>query len=218
MLSFSLPLPYIFIAGSCSGFLTSFLTTPLHRVKVQLQTTTSYQYQQHTLRSTITCARKIFKQEGIRNGMYKGWNAQVLSETVGRGVYFGTYELIKRVHFHRCHMDNIVNNNVNISIPLYIRMLAGAISGIVGWTVVYPIDVLKNRIQAEKIGGSDGTSDLKHRQSMKNLYRIGSKLYQKHGIMIFYRGLSVMLVRAFPVSAIALPTYDLVHEQLETFL
>ena len=29
-----------------------------------LQTTTSYQYQQHTLRSTIICARNILKQEG----------------------------------------------------------------------------------------------------------------------------------------------------------
>ena len=231
LLSCSLPVSYIFIAGSCSGFLTSFLTTPLHRVKVQLQTTTSYQYQQHTLRSTITCAKNILQQEGLRNGMYKGWNAQVLSETIGRGVYFGTYEMIKRFHMNYYYYyineegnNNNNNNNNNRSmmrvdtattynnnnnIPLHIRMLSGAISGIVGWTIVYPIDVLKNRIQAEKIG------DGKNTQSLRNLYRLGSTLYHNHGITIFYRGLSVMLVRAFPVSAIALPTYDIVHEYLE---
>ena len=63
--------------------------------------------------------------------------------------------------------------------------------------------------------GQRHIGDGKNTQSVRNLYRLGSILYHNHGITIFYRGLSVMLVRAFPVSAIALPTYDIVHEYLE---
>ena len=212
LLSQNLQLYSIFLAGSCSGFFSSFLTTPLHRVKVQLQTTTSYQYQQHTVRSTVFCARRILRQEGLR-GMYKGWSAQALSETIGRGVYFGTYEAMKRLH----RGEDLVassshHGRQSHDAPLSIRMLCGAVSGIVGWTVVYPIDVLKNRIQAEKI-----SSEVHHR-TMGSLLRTGARLYRNHGASIFYRGLSVMLVRAFPVSAIALPTYDVVHGHLESTL
>ena len=213
LLSQNLQLYSIFLAGSCSGFFSSFLTTPLHRVKVQLQTTTSYQYQQHTVRSTVFCARRILRQEGLR-GMYKGWSAQALSETIGRGVYFGTYETMKRLHRGEDLIDSSSSHHGRQSYdaPLSIRMLSGAVSGIVGWTVVYPIDVLKNRIQAEKISSKG------HHRNMGSLLRTGAQLYRNHGASIFYRGLSVMLVRAFPVSAIALPTYDVVHEHLESVL
>ena len=213
LLSQNLQLYSVFLAGSCSGFFTSFLTTPLHRVKVQLQTTTSYKHQQHTVRSTIICARRILRQEGLR-GMYKGWSAQALSETIGRGVYFGTYEAMKRLHRGEDLAASSPPHHGRQShdAPLSLRMLSGAVSGIVGWTVVYPIDVLKNRIQAEKIS-SEGS----HR-SIGSLLRTGTQLYRNHGASIFYRGLSVMLVRAFPVSAIALPTYDVVHELLESAL
>ena len=37
-------------------------------------------------------------------------------------------------------------------------MFSGALSGIVGWTVIYPMDVIKNRMQAERIGvGIEGS-------------------------------------------------------------
>jgi hypothetical protein len=207
-----LPLPLVFLSGSVSGALTSVLTTPIHRVKVQLQTSNTVRGTNvdgtHTLKSAVECTKRIFLQEGLRKGMYKGWGAQALSETFGRGVYFGTYEGMKR-----WYVDSYGDEHMREfdSIPLGVRMFSGALSGIVGWTVIYPLDVIKNRMQAETVGvGAE-------RSKYRSIFQTARDLYANYGrnVKIFYRGLSVMLVRALPVSATALPVYDLVHKRLE---
>ena len=212
-----LPLPLVFLSGSISGACTSLLTTPIHRVKVQLQTTAhgAFARKGHTLKSAMACALQIFRQEGLHGGMYKGWRAQALSETVGRGVYFGTYETVKRLYMRSSenraqYRQKGRADQAGAAIdgcPLPVRMLAGALSGVVGWVVVYPVDVIKNRAQAEAIGvGPAG--------HYRSVFQTGRNLYHRYGLRIFYRGLSVMLVRAFPVSATALPVYDCVHDWL----
>ena len=45
--------------------------------------------------------------------------------------------------------------------------------------------------------------------------KVAQTLYLQGGLAAFYRGWSVMVVRALPVSSIALPTYDIVHHELE---
>jgi solute carrier family 25 (mitochondrial carnitine/acylcarnitine transporter), member 20/29 len=191
------PLVDTFLGGCFSGMVVSTLTSPLHRVKVQLQANNlNGRHAGHTVNAAISCGKSVLKHEGFF-GLYLGWRTQFLSETVGRGVYFGTYETCKRTFW-------LAEKEEQVNIPLYGRIISGAASGIVGWTVIYPIDVIKNRIQAQVIRNNVKLSWLE----------VGRSLYRDGGVLAFYRGWSVVMFRALPVSSIALPTYDLVHLEL----
>ena len=231
------PLIDTFLGGCFSGMVVSMLTSPLHRVKVQLQAGSgtingergaatgvgnrnrgniSGRGGGHTIRAAINCGKSILQHEGI-HGLYLGWRTQLLSETIGRGVYFGTYDTCKRLFWtnsiqNRPTIEGLglesfknINKRQEDQIPLYGRIISGAVSGVVGWTVIYPIDVVKNRIQAQVV--SSGTK--------AQWLKVAQVLYLQGGLAAFYRGWSVMVVRALPVSSIALPTYDIVHHELE---
>ena len=225
------PLLTIFLAGGYSGFAASVLTSPLHRVKVQLQARELPGRQGpstgHTVQSAVRCARAVLRFEGLR-GMYLGWRVQMLSESLGRGVYFGTYEMCKRVCWPNAaagearlgrrrqrrrqprptpplpsgNTDDITSTSV---IPLAGRVASGAASGLVGWTVIYPVDVVKNRIQAQAVGTGA-------KMPWSTVVR---RLWEADGPAAFFRGWSVMALRALPVSSIALPVYDLTHMWLQ---
>ena len=232
------PLIDTFLGGGFSGMVVSTLTSPLHRIKVQLQandprgTSTAPAAPGHTIRATINCATSVLRQEGIR-GLYLGWRTQLLSETIGRGVYFGTYETCKRTFWleettresgstsgredgrgggrggSRVGRGGVLlhtqQQEGEKTVPLYGRIVSGAISGVVGWTVIYPIDVIKNRLQAQVISPGAKSKWLE----------VATRLHRQGGLLAFYRGWSVMVFRALPVSSIALPTYDLVHLELK---
>jgi hypothetical protein len=212
------PLIDTFLGGSFSGMVVSTLTAPLHRVKVQLQAgVPAKSAGGHTISAAVQCARSVLKHEGVR-GLYLGWRTQLLSETLGRGVYFGTYDTCKRFFWkNSVHVEphKRYNNSSGTSvvpsyrsiddIPLYGRIFSGAVSGVVGWTAIYPIDVIKNQIQAQTVSA----------KTKSRWRQVVQRLYLQGGIAAFYRGWSVVVVRALPVSSIALPTYDLVHMSLQ---
>ena len=193
------PLIDTFISGCFAGTIVSMLTTPLHRIKVQLQARDSPagRVTGHTVRAASSCFRLVLQKEGLR-GLYLGWRTQSLSETLGRGVYFGTYEMCKRTFWLerggvlKVHVPQEIQE-----IPLYGRFLSGAASGVVGWTVIYPVDVVKNQIQAQLVSTNVKATWIE----------ITKQLYRQSGILAFYRGWSVVAIRALPVSSVALPTY-----------
>ena len=85
------------------------------------------------------------------------------------------------------------------------RVASGAASGLVGWTVIYPVDVVKNRIQAQAVGAG----------AKVPWSTVARRLWATGGPAAFFRGWSVMALRALPVSSIALPVYDLTRMWLQ---
>jgi hypothetical protein len=83
------------------------------------------------------------------------------------------------------------------------RIIAAGISGVFGWLIIYPLDVVKNRMQAQPVveGG----------KVYKSTWDCILKSYKAEGWQVFFRGLQFTLLRAAPVSAILLPIYDTAH-------
>lgn len=71
-------------------------------------------------------------------------------------------------------------------------------AGVFSWAVITPIDLVKSRIQADDI--------------KKPMYRgvvdCAKKSYQAHGLPVFFRGFSMMMVRSFPVNAATFLVYE----------
>lgn len=88
-------------------------------------------------------------------------------------------------------------------------LLCGGIAGVVTWGSVFPLDMIKTRLQAHTIRdihGSSGTisegqSLLRPHQPLNTL-QMTIQIFRAEGLGAFYRGLGVCSVRAFIVNAV----------------
>ncbi|XP_044267250.1 mitochondrial basic amino acids transporter [Tribolium madens] len=154
------------IAGATAGFFQSFLCSPMELAKSRLQVAKSPS-------GPLDCLRKIYRGEGVR-GLFRGLNSTILREIPAFGSYFLTYEFLTRSD------DNRPVSTGNM-------LLAGGISGMVSWIIVYPIDVVKSRFQIDN--------------TYKNSLDCLRKSVSSEGYNFLYKGLSPTLLRAFPVNA-----------------
>lgn len=90
------------------------------------------------------------------------------------------------------------------------RFLLGSIGGATGATVVYPIDLVKTRMQNQRTGSYIG--ELMYRNS----FDCFKKVIRHEGFVGLYRGLLPQLVGVCPEKAIKLTVNDLVRDKLST--
>jgi hypothetical protein len=79
------------------------------------------------------------------------------------------------------------------------QFLAGGICGIMCWIVVFPLDLVKTLIQKEILLPNPTY------KSAKDCVR---DIYFKNGFNGFYRGISVTLIRAFPIHSLNFLVYE----------
>jgi hypothetical protein len=87
---------------------------------------------------------------------------------------------------------------------LDVRLASAACAGCVSWFVIYPFDVIKARLQADRFG-------IKYAGSWDCFI----KTWREGGVGALYRGLTYTLIRAGPVAATVLPLYEFTKEYLE---
>lgn len=90
------------------------------------------------------------------------------------------------------------------------RFALGSIAGATGATVVYPIDLVKTRMQNQRSGSFVG--ELMYRNS----FDCFKKVIRHEGVLGLYRGLLPQLVGVCPEKAIKLTVNDLVRDKLST--
>jgi solute carrier family 25 aspartate/glutamate transporter 12/13 len=81
-------------------------------------------------------------------------------------------------------------------VPLYQKMLVGGVSGVIGLSTVFPIDLIKTRLQISNGGLSSVCRDV----------------MAKHGFGGFYRGLGTTAVMVFPEKACKLGVNDYLRD------
>jgi len=186
-------------AGFVSGAAVALITSPLVLVKTR----------QQILGVSIRQAVDATKGQGMR-GLFVGMGPHLLSETIGRAVYYATYEQGKRsiAQYKYNHAPSESHGASQLSIPD--RMMAAAMAGIVSWTVIFPWDALKNRLYHQHIVMASHNATIlplpkrSALQMTEQMIREGS----------LYRGMTVTVLRAGPVAAAVLPVYDTVVQYL----
>jgi hypothetical protein len=76
--------------------------------------------------------------------------------------------------------------------------IGGGLAGPVSWICIYPFGVIKSNVQ---VAYSNGKNSMTTYETIVNLYR-------QQGLKAFTRGLSVTVVRAFPVNAALFYTHE----------
>jgi len=168
----------LLIAGALAGLSNGFVSGPVEHIRIRLQTqsNTNPEY-----RGPFDVIKKISSKYGIR-GIYKGQNVTLLREAMGYGVYFWAYEkLVQR----EMALSGIRREQISPGSAV----LYGAAAGYVLWSVIYPIDVIKSRMQTDGFSPSDG-------QKYRSAVHCVRTVWRAEGISAFTRGLGPTLIRS----------------------
>ncbi|MEQ2217341.1 hypothetical protein XENOCAPTIV_006170 [Xenoophorus captivus] len=181
-----------FLAGAAAGTIQCVICCPMElaKTRMQMQGTGEKKPSKKLYKNSLDCLVRIYRREGLW-GVNRGMLTTLIRETPGFGVYFWAYDVLTRSL--GCEPDN------RYMIPKL--LFAGGMAGIASWLSTYPVDVIKSRLQADGVGGVNQYSSIADcvRQSVR-----------KEGYMVFTRGLTSTLLRAFPVNATTFATVTLV--------
>ncbi|KMP01723.1 hypothetical protein DIZ76_010953 [Coccidioides immitis] len=208
------PLSQIWLAGAIGGLASWTISSPTELVKCRAQLSS------HQSVSSWAVAKDILRKSGPK-GLYFGGLVTSIRDSVGYGFYFWSYELCKRL------MDSGGPSSQQEAISI---LLCGGIAGVVTWASVFPLDVIKTRLQAQSLPGARLGSILPDRHLLLasashsqtpttgrilNSVEITRQAYRSEGLSIFYRGLGVCSIRAFIVNAVQWATYEWIMKAFE---
>ncbi|OAX36526.1 mitochondrial carrier [Rhizopogon vinicolor AM-OR11-026] len=166
------------IAGVAAGLANGVVSGPVEHIRIRLQTqsNTNPMY-----KGPFDAVKQIASQYGIA-GLYKGQCVTLLREATGYGAYFLVYEkLVQR----EMTQKGIRRDQIN---PMH-SVLYGATAGYALWAVIYPIDMIKSRMQTDGFTPSTGQKYASARDCVR-------KVWKSEGISAFTRGLGPTLIRS----------------------
>ncbi|XP_047142479.1 mitochondrial carnitine/acylcarnitine carrier protein isoform X1 [Hydra vulgaris] len=187
-----LSLPQIFNAGLLSGVFTTVIMTPGERIKCLLQIQ-SGDPKNSKYNGAWDCAKKVYKEEGLFRGIYKGTGATLLRDVPASGAYFMGYEMLLRYLAPEGERDKL---------SVLRTLAAGGCAGILNWIVAIGPDTLKSRFQTAPIGQYTGVVD------------VFTQMVRKEGFLSLFKGLTPVMLRAFPANAACFLGYEVAMNAL----
>lgn len=210
-----IPLSSTFLAGTIGGLCSSIVSTPTELIKCRAQLS-------NPPLSSLTIARSILSTTGVR-GLYFGGVVTALRDSIGYGFYFWSYELSSRLYpsyfLSPSSTSTSMGNDTNSRNEAIKILLCGGLAGVITWASVFPLDVVKTRLQAQilsPISTSETTSLLlgSSPQKRKGALEISKLAYHNEGMGVFFRGLGVCSLRAFIVNAAQWAAYEWIMREL----
>lgn len=181
------------IAGGVAGATSRTATAPLDRLKVALQV--------QTTRAHIMPAVKQIWKEGRFVGFFRGNGLNVLKVAPESAIRFYTYELLKNV------IVDARGEDIG-DIGTSGRLVAGGLAGAVAQTAIYPMDLVKTRLQTFSCESG----------KVPKLSQLSRDILVQEGPRAFYRGLIPSLLGIIPYAGIDLAAYETLKEMSREYI
>lgn len=176
------------LAGGVAGALSRTATAPFDRVKVLMQV------QAHPTRGKsnfLPCFYKVYKDSGLV-GFFRGNGLNVVKVAPESAIKFYAYEMIKG------SIGKLDSRGNFEEIGVAGRLFAGGAAGAVAQTAIYPLELVKTRLQT--FVGKDG--------KVPSLLKLSKDIMQQEGPLAFFRGLLPSVIGIIPYAGIDLATYE----------
>lgn len=129
-------------------------------------------------------------------GLYKGASACLLRDVPFSGIYFPTYNHLKRDFFGESQTKKL---------GIIQLLTAGAIAGMPAAYLTTPCDVIKTRLQVEARKGDTKYTSLRH---------CASTVYKEEGFRAFFKGGPARVLRSSPQFGFTLAGYEVLQKLL----
>ncbi|KAG6065057.1 hypothetical protein E4U32_007811 [Claviceps aff. humidiphila group G2b] len=186
-----------FTAGGVAGMIAQFCVYPLDTLKFRLQCE-SVQGGLQGRALVRQTAVKMFADGGVK-ACYRGVTMGLVGMFPYSAIDMGMFELLKKTYqsyYARsagCHEDDITPGNMATG-------MIGATSGAIGATVVYPLNVVRTRLQTQ------GT--MMHPATYTGIWDVTQKTIQREGYRGLYKGLTPNLLKVAPALSITWIVYE----------
>ncbi|KXJ19828.1 mitochondrial basic amino acids transporter [Exaiptasia diaphana] len=186
------------IAGALSGAVQSIICGPMELAKTRVQVQGIDKAYKHIFFHTIgegsssnyygsfDCMAKIYKTNGLK-GCFRGLGITFLRDTPAFSLYFGSFYMF-------CNWLTPQGSSPH-ELSAGRLLIAGGLGGTFSWVVLYPIDVIKSKFQADGVGP---------KPNYNGYIDCVQKTYKSEGLHGFGRGMLATILRAFPVNAATL--------------
>ena len=185
-----------FISGAAAGAVSTAVTYPLDLLRTRF----AAQGKTRVYRSFLSSFAEIARSEGI-SGFYQGLAAGVGQIVPYMGLFFTVYESL-RPGMQELHLPFGSGDAA-----------AGVMASVVAKTGVFPLDVIRKRLQVQ------GPARTKFAGGLVPVYErgvvaTGQAIILKEGWRGLYRGLSIGLIKAAPTSAVTVWCYEIALNML----
>ncbi|KAF9171507.1 mitochondrial thiamine pyrophosphate transporter [Mortierella sp. AD011] len=229
-----------FISGATAGIMATACTYPFDLLRTRF----AVQRDVKIYTSVPQAFQHIFRKEGI-SGFYKGMSPALIQVIPYMGVMFGSYDALKQLaawlktnskiaslsqQDSKSELSKEIKSIGQILLGLE-DMLCGATAGVISKTTVYPLDMVRKRLQVQ---GSDqqkanmGVLPSSSRSSIKSstipkaavqvlptsAWKSMVQIVSQEGYLALYKGLLPGLLKAAPASAVTF----LVFSQMGAFV
>ncbi|KAI0485837.1 mitochondrial carrier domain-containing protein [Xylaria cf. heliscus] len=186
-----------FVAGGAAGMAAQFCVYPLDTLKFRLQS----EYVSGGARGNallFQTARKMLAEGGTR-AAYRGVTMGLIGMFPYSAIDMGTFELLKVTYIQYkakasgCHEEDAQPST-------FVTGIMGASSGAFGASVVYPLNVLRTRLQTQ------GTS--MHPARYTGIWDVAQKTVKNEGFRGLYKGLMPNLLKVAPALSITWMVYE----------
>ena len=180
-----------FLAGGISGMASQFCAYPLDTLKFRMQCET-VSGGLHGNRLIIATAKKMWQETGFR-AFYRGLPMGLVGMFPYAAIDLGTFEYLKKSITMRnaaawgCHEDDAAPGS-------FATALIGGFSGALGASMVYPLNVLRTRLQ------SQGT--VMHPRTYKGVIDVFQQTVKGEGVRGLFKGLTPNLLKVVPAVSI----------------
>ncbi|KFH73499.1 hypothetical protein MVEG_00715 [Podila verticillata NRRL 6337] len=225
-----------FIAGANAGIIATACTYPFDLLRTRF----AIQRDVKVYTGIIQACRHIFKQDGIP-GFYRGMSPALIQVIPYMGIMFGSYDTLKHLTAWMKNKANLASHSSSSSsskapsattssegstksmgqVLLGLEdLLCGALSGVISKTGVYPLDMVRKRLQIQGSEQQKINASVFSPQSVKvealpaTVWKCMVHIARREGYLALYKGLLPGLLKAAPASA----TTFLVFSQAGTYV
>lgn len=184
------PIWHCAIAGGFGGLIGDSSMHSLDTVKTRQQgSSNAPKYS-----NTWIAYRTIFKEEGIRRGLYGGYSAAMLGSLPSSAVFFLSYETIKRYQINELGIPET---------PAF--LIAGFLGDFFSSFFYVPTEVLKTRLQLQ---GRYNNPHFNSGYNYKGLIHAAKTIIKNEGPGTLFYGYKATLTRDLPFSALQFTFYE----------
>ncbi len=165
----------------------------------------------HGTKLILSTAKKMWATDGLRS-FYRGLPMGLVGMFPYAAIDLGTFEYLKRALAARnarrrgCHEEDAAPGSVATA-------GIGALSGALGASMVYPLNLLRTRLQAQGTAG--------HPATYTGIWDVTKTTYHREGVRGLFKGLTPNLLKVVPAVSIvcgirSFPTnilYPIVHQR-----
>lgn len=168
----------IYISGCVAGFTQTFIACPCELVKIKLQ-----EKAEGKPKTMTRVVKDIYRSQGMK-GFFRGYESTFYRDAPAFGAYFLSYYFLVE------QLEKPLGSVMS-------AFVSGGAAGAISWGVIYPMDIVKSKIQMSSFD-----------MPVKSTYAMVKDIYKTNGIRALYRGCGTTIIRSFPVNAVLFPVYE----------